>query len=133
MIWVIAPDEDHIIQTWYDTGSHKWYERSSYQQSWTGWASRDAIKIPGTSVMLMAASWDAETKTQQVTCRGVDKDETTQLINWMPGISSIDIATKFGIQAVGQGDNTLTFRATSIPDVNIFIYVTIQEVQYTAP
>ena len=81
-----------------------------------------------TLVTLTAAGWDADAKTQTVTVTGILADESKQLIIPMPTSASITAYNDAGILCTGQAENSLTFTATTVPEADIEVYITDQEV-----
>lgn len=92
------------------------------------WSSRKE-RPKSVSVTLTASGWNSSTKTQTVTVSGVDEDETSQLIQPTPAVASQSAYYTAGIIATGQAKNKLTFTATTIPTVDLTVYVVLTELQ----
>jgi len=84
-----------------------------------------------TLVTLSASSWDSTAKTQSVTVAGITADESTQMVIPMPTAASMSAYNEAGILCTGQGANTLTFTAETVPTDSIQVYVTYQAVAFT--
>lgn len=131
LIWVIAPSEIETVQIWLDVRAQRWYERHNDDGSWTPWAIRGAQKVPCFGVHLPAGDWDVVTKQIRVSVPGVLADETRQKIDWTPNHNNLKNCRSIDLTCVGQEDDTLIFEATSVPTVNLSIFVTLQETDYT--
>lgn len=81
------------------------------------------------TVTLYSSKWDSSELTQTVTVQGVSENETTQLIQPMPSISSMTDYRAFGVKCISQKKDKLIFSADNIPDVDLTIYVVIQDVE----
>lgn len=94
----------------------------------TAWNAK-AEKPKAVSVTLTAAGWDSSTMKQTVTVSGVSAETTSQVV-WVTFLSetALDAYMNAGIVPVAQGANSVTFRADTIPTVNISIRVVLQEV-----
>ena len=78
-------------------------------------------------VTLMSASWDNSALTQTVTVTGVSGVESEQLIQPIPTIASQTAYYEAGILCTAQGDNSLTFTASTVPTSDLSVYVVIQQ------
>ena len=88
-----------------------------------------AASKPSTiKVTLSASGWDSTAKTQTVTATGVLADETAQLIQPTPAITSQTAYYEAGILCTGQAADSLTFTATTVPTSDLKVYVVIQDV-----
>ena len=85
--------------------------------------TQPAIKYQ--TVKLTVQGWSAEEKTQKVTVTGVSAKETDQLIIPTPALANQEAYLDAGILATAQEANSLTFTATSIPEEELTVYVTI--------
>lgn len=56
-------------------------------------------------------------------------DESKQLILPMPASASLEAYSAAGIQATGQGANSLTFTCQTVPTAAVDVWVSVQEVQ----
>lgn len=80
------------------------------------------------SVTLTASGWDTSKKTQTVTVMGVSADESAQVIQPIPALASRDGYNTFGIRAISQAKNSVTFAAGIIPASDLSVYIVITEV-----
>ena len=88
--------------------------------------SGDSIRyIP---VTLEAANWNTDTKQQTVSVAGIDAVETSQLIQPMPTIASMEAFMDAQILCINQAQNSLTFSYTTLPEDDIDIFVVVQSV-----
>lgn len=87
-----------------------------------------ATKPKRVSVTLKAYDWDTSKKTQTVTVMGVSADESAQVIQPIPALASRDGYNTFGIRAIGQAKNSITFIAGIIPASDLNVYIVITEV-----
>lgn len=103
-----------------------------------------AAKIPVMMIVnlpLIDPGWGAQTDgetgetyyTQEVQVNGVDSDPNTQWISVSPTPNSEEAYNAAKVTATAQGENSITFSASSIPAVNevqcaIEAYVVIQDV-----
>lgn len=92
-----------------------------------------AVNPQSIKVTLSSSGWDSTAKTQTVTATGVLSDETAQLITPTPALASQTAYYDAGILCTGQGADSLTFTANTVPTEDLVVYVTIQEVEYTEP
>ena len=86
--------------------------------------------IPKSKLITLSASdWDTNAKTQTIAVDGVLADEDSQLITITPkSVSIIDYANA-GVYASGQAADSLTFTCSTVPTVDLQIYVTIETVK----
>lgn len=131
LIWVVAPSDIETVQIWLDLKAQRWYERHNDDGTWTPWAIRGAQKVPCFGVHLPVGDWDTVTKQIRVTVPGVLADETRQKIDWRPNHNNLKNCRSIDLTCVGQSDDTLIFEASAVPTVNLSIFVTIQETDYT--
>lgn len=87
-----------------------------------------ATKPKRVSVTLTASDWDTNKKTQTVTVMGVSADESAQVIQPIPALASRDGYNTFGIRAISQAKNSITFIAGIIPASDLNVYIVITEV-----
>lgn len=80
-------------------------------------------------VALKASSWDTASNTQAVAVQGILADESKQLIVPVPRSSSSRSYEEAGIRCTAQSKDSLTFSADIVPDVDIGLFVTYQEVR----
>lgn len=92
-------------------------------------AAAKLAKPKATKVTLTVAGWNATSKTQTATVTGILSDESKQLILPMPASTSLEAYSAAGIQATGQGANSLTFTCQTVPTAAIDVWVSVQEVQ----
>ncbi len=78
---------------------------------------------------LTASGWSAD-KTQTVNAPGVVADEKQQSIQPTPSLASQTAYYKAGILCTGEGENSLTFRAETVPTADLTVYAVVTEVQY---
>ncbi len=74
-------------------------------------------------VTLTAGGWTGNAQT--VTVSGISADESAQLIQPVPYLSSRAAYNAAGIEATAQGANSLTFTCTTVPSVSLSVYVVI--------
>lgn len=74
-------------------------------------------------VTLALSGW--QNNTQTVTVSGILADESAQLIQPVPYVSSRAAYNAAGIEATAQGANSLTFTCTTVPSVSLSVYVVI--------
>lgn len=84
-------------------------------------------------VTLIASGWDSSMKTQSATVSGVLEDESKQLIMPMPAETSMSAYNEAGIQMTGQGADTVTFTADTVPTTSIDVWVVFQNVNDVTP
>lgn len=102
-----------------DSTSYDDYAGGSYD-------SGDSIRyIP---VTLALANWDAISKTQTVSVSGIDADETAQLIQPVPKITSMEDYMSSQILCIGQAQNSLTFSYNVAPSHDIDLFIVVQSV-----
>lgn len=80
-------------------------------------------------VALKASSWDTASNTQAVAVQGILADESKQLIVPVPRSSSSRSYEEAGIRCTAQSKDSITFTADIVPDVDIELFVTYQEVR----
>lgn len=95
----------------------------SDRRQWNNKAEKPVCR----QVTLSVSGWDATTKKQIVVVEGVLANERRQLITVVPAISKQTQYYKAGVMCTGQGTNTLTFTAKTVPTTSLLIYVVIQE------
>lgn len=88
----------------------------------------DAARPKSVSVTLSATKWSNNSQTVNVP--GVLADESKQLIIPIPRAASMNSNAykKAGIQCTDQAANSLTFTCSSVPNINIDVFINIQEV-----
>ena len=75
------------------------------------------------NVTIPASGWiDNE---QTVTVDGVLSDATSCTIIVGPDWSSADVCEAFGVDCIGQGNNSLTFQCSFVPDEDVIMNATI--------
>ena len=90
----------------------------------------DKIMNPSmTQETLAAADWDSSDNSQVLEVFGVDSGEGSQVIIVSPATDSQSAYYTAGVRCVGQDTDQLTFQCDTIPDVDLNVYVSIQEVQ----
>lgn len=82
-------------------------------------------KSASVAVTLTASGWDSTAMTQTVTVPGVSAVETDQMIIPTPALSNQSAYYETGVLCTGQGANSLTFTATTIPENDLAVYVVI--------
>lgn len=100
--------------------------------SYDDYAGSGSIGVKYTPITLLASGWDSTTKQQTVQMNGIDADETSQLIQPVPRISSISDFVDAQILCIGQAYNSLTFLCTSIPENDIDLFIVTQPVSLSA-
>ena len=86
----------------------------------------NASKPKSVTVTLTASGWVDGVQT--VSISGVLADETSQLIQPVPALTSQAAYIESGILCTGQAENSLTFTATTAPTDDLTVYVVITEV-----
>ena len=71
-------------------------------------------------VTLRANAW--ENNTQTVSCPGASEDEAHQLIVIRPSNSSMEPYLEAEVLCVEQGEGTLTFACTNVPEIDLTVY-----------
>lgn len=87
-------------------------------------------------VTLVASDWSEETNTltdeifykQTVSVQGVSSEYTKQWISISPVPATEGVYVKSGITAVEQDVDALTFTAAVLPNINVLVYVVIQDI-----
>ena len=85
------------------------------------------------TITLTSSAWDTTNLTQSINVDGISAIETDQFITITPASTSQAVYYESGILCTGQAENSLMFKATTIPTKNLKVYVTIQSVEYTPP
>ena len=85
--------------------------------------SVNAAKPKSVPVTLTASGW--VDRVQTVSISGVLADETAQLIQPVPALTSQAAYIESGILCTGQAENSLTFTATTAPTDDLTVYVVI--------
>ena len=85
--------------------------------------SVNAAKPKSVPVTLTASGW--VDRVQTVSISGVLADETAQLIQPVPALTSQASYIEAGILCTGQSENSLTFTATTAPTDDLTVYVVI--------
>lgn len=85
-------------------------------------AAEIPISIP---IPLNSSGWSNNTQTVDVP--GVSANETEQLIQIVPQLSSLEAYIEAGILCTAQGTSQLTFECETVPSTNILVYVVIQK------
>lgn len=90
----------------------------------------DSKAPKSTTVDLLSLSWTGTSApyTQTVTVSGVLADETKQMIQPIPKLSSQAAYMEAGVYASGQAADSLTFTCSTKPTADLTVYVVIQEV-----
>lgn len=88
-------------------------------------------EVETTLTVLTASGWDSSSKTQRAEVTGILADETKQLIQPVPAISSQQEYMAAGIMATGQSDGALIFTAKTVPNTDLRVYINIQSVKYS--
>lgn len=88
--------------------------------------SVNAAKPKSVPVNLTVSGW--VDRVQTVAISGVLADETAQLIQPVPALTSQAAYIESGILCTGQAENSLTFTATTAPTDDLTVYVVITEV-----
>lgn len=78
---------------------------------------------------LPAVDWSSSDNSQVLEVSGVDSSEGTQVIIVSPATDSQSAYYAAGVRCVGQDTDQLTFQCDTIPDVDLDVFVSIQEVQ----
>lgn len=86
----------------------------------------NAAKPKSVPVTLTVSGW--VNRVQTVAISGVLADETAQLIQPAPALTSQASYIESGILCTGQAENSLTFTATTAPTDDLTVYVVITEV-----
>ena len=86
----------------------------------------DFVKPKSVPVTLTASGWVDGVQTVEIS--GVLADETAQLIQQVPALTSQAAYIEAGILCTGQAANSLTFTATTAPTDDLTVYVVITEV-----
>ena len=79
-------------------------------------------------VTLAAGDW-GEDGTQSVSAPGVLADETRQLIQLAPASGSRASYEAAGITCTGQAADRLTFRAETVPSVDLTVYAAVMDIR----
>lgn len=85
-------------------------------------AAEIPISIP---IPLNSSGWSNNAQT--VAVPGVSANETEQLIQIVPQLSSLEAYIEAGILCTAQGTSQLTFECETVPSTNILVYVVIQK------
>lgn len=89
-----------------------------------------ASKLPwARKIILTADGQDTTTLKQTVTVSGVIEDDSQQLIQVGFANDSVDTAVDAGVLCDAQGTDTLTFKTSSIPTVDLTCYAVITNYQ----
>ena len=88
-------------------------------------------EVETTLTVLTASGWDSNSKTQRAEVTGILADETKQLIQPVPAISSQQEYMAAGIMATEQSDGALIFTAKTFPNTDLRVYINIQSVKYS--
>lgn len=88
-------------------------------------------EVETTLTVLKASGWDSNSKTQRAEVTGILADETKQLIQPVPAISSQQEYMAAGIMATEQSDGALIFTAKTVPNTDLRVYINIQSVKYS--
>lgn len=88
-------------------------------------------EVETTLTVLTASGWDSNSKTQRAEVTGILADETKQLIQPVPAISSQQEYMAAGIMATEQSDGALIFTAKTVPNTDLRVYINIQSVKYS--
>lgn len=84
------------------------------------------LPISTATVTLSASGWTDSLQT--VTVTGVSADESKQLITPTPASASLEAYNEAGVMCTAQAENSLTFKASEVPTVDLQVFVVIQEV-----
>lgn len=77
-------------------------------------------------ITLLAADWNSETLELSITCNGVLDGDTDQIIKIIPTDEGKDSYEGYGIKCIDSSLNTLVFKAETIPNEDISIYVGLE-------
>ena len=88
-------------------------------------------EVETTLTVVTASGWDSNSKTQRAEVTGILADETKQLIQPVPAISSQQEYMAAGIMATEQSDGALIFTAKTVPNTDLRVYINIQSVKYS--
>lgn len=86
----------------------------------------DAARPKSVRIKLFATKWSNNSQTVNVS--GVLADESKQLIIPIPRAASMTAYREAGILCTNQADNSLTFTCSSAPNVDIIVFINIQNV-----
>lgn len=86
----------------------------------------DAARPKSVLVTLSATKWSNNSQTVKVS--GILADESKQLIIPIPKVTSMTTYQEAGILCANQAANSLTFTCSSVPNVSIDVFISIQNV-----
>lgn len=86
----------------------------------------DAARPKSVSITLSATGWSNGSQTVAVT--GILADESKQQIIPIPKATSMTAYQKAGILCTSQAANSLTFTCSSAPNIDIDVFINIQDV-----
>ena len=93
---------------------------------------KSAEVFKASEATLLASGWNEISKQQTISVVGIDSNESAQLIQPMPQISSMSDFMDAQILCVSQAHNSLTFSCTSIPENDIDLYIVVSPVSTSA-
>lgn len=102
------------------------------QKTFTRHRQQYGAKPTLTPYTLAAADWASTDKTQVLDVDGVGDDEGAQVIIVAPATASTEnqrVYYESGVRCIGQQIGQLNFQCDTIPDVDISIYISVQEAQ----
>ncbi len=94
----------------------------------TGVAAQGKSDTRIETIMLPVADWDSETLSQVITCTGVLEDEAKQIITTVALPGNEEVCEACHIICSAFAKDTLTFTATELPSVDVYIYVILENV-----
>jgi len=104
-------------------------ESASYDDYAGSEGQGESGSIEYVPVTLPLSGWDSISKQQTVSVSQVQADETAQLIQPVPKITSLSDYMSSQILCINQGAGTLTFSYSTAPSNDIDLYVVIQALQ----
>lgn len=105
---------------------------SDFYDDYAGSASQTSGSVEYIPITLLAANWDSISKQQTVAVPGVVADETYQLIQPVPKITSLSDYMSSQILCINQGEGELTFSYNTAPSNNIDLFVVLQSLTLSA-
>lgn len=120
---------EHIAERYIlNDDKRKVFVRSRSSNTWTSWVedAGAATPVKYVSISIPASGWS--NNQQAVTVTGVLADESKQLIQLIPALSSQTNYYNAGVLGIAQSENSITFSCETVPTVDLNVYVTITEV-----
>ena len=77
------------------------------------------------TITLTSSAWDTTNLTRSIDVDGISAIETAQFITITPASTAQAVYYESGILCTGQAENSLMFKATTIPTKNLKVYATI--------